>query len=91
MASGKVRNYILTGSAVVVVMLGSFYGAGLKSQHQIEARKQVRYEETPDEQIARLEGTKAALMSRKLALESKIRDVQGRKRRGETFDQGKNG
>ena len=37
MAQNRIRSYILTGSVTVIVLLGSFYGAGLKSQHQVDA------------------------------------------------------
>ena len=36
MATGKARNYILSGSIAATVAMGTWYGAGLKTQHQVE-------------------------------------------------------
>ena len=36
MAASQARSYILSGSVAAIVVLGSYFGAGLKTQHQVE-------------------------------------------------------
>ena len=58
---------------------------------ECQQEKQVRYEATPDEQIAQLERARGALVARKLALEGKIRNLENRMREKGTLELGKNG
>ncbi|KAJ6151250.1 hypothetical protein N7470_007844 [Penicillium chermesinum] len=51
----NVRRMILTASVVSITIAGTLYGAGLKTNQEIEQTKRKRHEATFDEKMAALQ------------------------------------
>ncbi|ORY67466.1 uncharacterized protein BCR38DRAFT_337093 [Pseudomassariella vexata] len=73
-----IKKLIWTGAFAAVTIVGSLYGAGLKTQREYKAERQQFIEATPEERIHALEHRRGVLMSQKIPLEMKLRDLRVR-------------
>ncbi|KAF2830050.1 hypothetical protein CC86DRAFT_285279 [Ophiobolus disseminans] len=75
-----VRRWIMTGAVAAVTMTGTFYGATLKSDQDVQKQKKAVLLATPEERIAQLEVARQNLVSKKFEMERKIAMFHERKR-----------
>ncbi|KAI9709956.1 MAG: hypothetical protein M1820_003034 [Bogoriella megaspora] len=73
----------MAGSVAGIVACGTWFGAGLKTQHQASEKQQDRREATVAERVALLETSRNALVLKKTLLERKIEDYERRRREKE--------
>ncbi|KAF2745944.1 hypothetical protein M011DRAFT_380165, partial [Sporormia fimetaria CBS 119925] len=73
-----VRRWFLTGSVAAITIVGSIYGAGLKSKHEFKQEKQRIMEATPEEKLAQLETVRAELVLQKNQMDRKLQQVKAR-------------
>ncbi|KAK8023959.1 hypothetical protein PG993_012025 [Apiospora rasikravindrae] len=73
-----VKRVIWTGAFAAVAIVGSIYGAGLKTKQEFQAEKQQIIESTPEDRIKDLEHRRGVLMSQKIPLERKLADLRSR-------------
>ncbi|KAI1423901.1 hypothetical protein F5Y12DRAFT_715889 [Xylaria sp. FL1777] len=70
------KRIIWTGAFFAVTVVGSIYGAGLKTQQEYHAEKKQILESTPEERIRALEVHRARLVREKLPLERKREELR---------------
>ncbi|KAI0105769.1 hypothetical protein GGR51DRAFT_571735 [Nemania sp. FL0031] len=66
------KRMIWTGAFAAVTIVGSIYGAGLKTQQEYHAEKKQILESSVEERIQTLEARRAQLMSQRRPLEQKL-------------------
>ncbi|EJT79844.1 hypothetical protein GGTG_04927 [Gaeumannomyces tritici R3-111a-1] len=74
----KVKRLIWAGSFAAITIVGTIYGAGLKSQQEYKSEVKNYVHAGVEEQIAILERRKQALMSQKAPLEEKLEALRER-------------
>lgn len=74
----KVKRFIWAGSFAAITIVGTIYGAGLKSQQEYKSEVEKYVHAGVEEQIAILEHRKQALVSQKAPLEEKLEALRGR-------------
>ncbi|KLU90530.1 hypothetical protein MAPG_10383 [Magnaporthiopsis poae ATCC 64411] len=74
----KVKRFIWAGSFAAITIVGTIYGAGLKSQQEYKSEVEKYVHASVEEQIAILERRKQALVSQKAPLEEKLAALRGR-------------
>ncbi|KAB8294745.1 hypothetical protein EYC80_006707 [Monilinia laxa] len=86
----KIKRIVWTGAIASITVVGTIYGAGLKTQgeHKQQVRK-VR-EATLAERIAHLEEQRGVLVGKKMGLQKKIEEVDMR-RNGATVEESTRG
>ncbi|KAI0384545.1 hypothetical protein F5Y04DRAFT_277919 [Hypomontagnella monticulosa] len=72
------KRLVWTGAFAAVTIVGAIYGAGLKTQQEFHSEKQKIIESTPEDRIRDLEARRAALVTQKMPLERKLRDLRVR-------------
>ncbi|KAI9760586.1 MAG: hypothetical protein M4579_001555 [Chaenotheca gracillima] len=77
------RRYVLTGSVAAVVMTGTWYGAGLKTQQEYKQERQEIHEAPVEARIAQLEGHRARMITKRTMLEKKLADLRGKRKNRE--------
>ncbi|KAF1943182.1 hypothetical protein EJ02DRAFT_421598 [Clathrospora elynae] len=75
-----VRRWIMTGAVAAVTITGTYYGAGLKGEHEVKQQKKQFLEATPEERVAQLEVARAGLVLKKNEMERKIANFAKRRR-----------
>ncbi|KAI3327132.1 hypothetical protein HD806DRAFT_383464 [Xylariaceae sp. AK1471] len=80
------KRMIWTGAFAAVTIVGTIYGAGLKTQQEYQAEKKKILETPPEERIAALEARRAALVTSKRPLEQKLQELQLRVQKQEQND-----
>ncbi|KAL2168068.1 hypothetical protein VTG60DRAFT_496 [Thermothelomyces hinnuleus] len=78
----KVKRIIYTIGFAAVIITGTIYGAGLKTQQEWKASKQKLQEATVDEKVAMLEAQKLDLLRQKEEIEGKLAELRARMRSG---------
>ncbi|AEO61058.1 hypothetical protein MYCTH_2310866 [Thermothelomyces thermophilus ATCC 42464] len=78
----KVKRIIYTIGFAAVIITGTIYGAGLKTQQEWKASKQKLQEATVDEKVAMLEAQKVDLLRQKEEIEGKLAELRARMRSG---------
>ncbi|KAM3078688.1 hypothetical protein ACMFMG_006554 [Clarireedia jacksonii] len=86
----KIRRIVWTGGITAITVVGSIYGAGLKTTQERKQEIQKAREATVEERIKHLEEQRGALMAKKIGLERKIQEVEMRAR-GATWEQSRQG
>ncbi|KAF7853237.1 hypothetical protein EAF04_010739 [Stromatinia cepivora] len=86
----KIKRIIWTGAIASVTVVGTIYGAGLKTQG--EHKQQIRkiHEATLSERIAHLEEQRGVLVGKRMGLEKKIEEARMR-RNGATVEESMRG
>jgi len=74
----KIRRIVWTGAIASVTATGAWYGAGLKTTHEIKDKVKKQREATPAERVAVLEEQRGALIAKRLGLEKKIQQIEMR-------------
>ncbi|KAL8383571.1 hypothetical protein RB595_010663 [Gaeumannomyces hyphopodioides] len=74
----KVKRFIWAGSFAAITIVGTIYGAGLKSQQEYKSEVKNYVHAGVEEQIAILERRRQALVSQKAPLEEKLEALRGR-------------
>ena len=74
----KVKRFIWAGSFAAITIVGTIYGAGLKSQQEYKSEVKKYVHAGVEEQIAILERRKQALVSQKAPLEEKLAALRNR-------------
>ncbi|KAG9205201.1 hypothetical protein G6514_008778 [Epicoccum nigrum] len=75
-----VRRWIMTGSVAAITVVGTIYGAGLKTDQEVK-RERKRYQEAPPEEvIAQLQIARDNLVLKKTEMERKIAGFHEKKR-----------
>ncbi|KAI2634712.1 hypothetical protein GGS26DRAFT_589631 [Hypomontagnella submonticulosa] len=72
------KRLIWTAAFAAVTIVGAIYGAGLKTQQEYKSEKQKIVESTPEDRIRDLEARRAALLTQRMPLERKLRDLRAR-------------
>ncbi|KAH6651747.1 hypothetical protein BKA67DRAFT_571795 [Truncatella angustata] len=78
--ASNIKRVIWTAAFAAVTMVGTIYGAGLKTQQEFKAEKQQIVESTPEDRIRDLETRRAILMTFKMPLDRKLKALQDRMR-----------
>ncbi|KAH8648362.1 hypothetical protein BX600DRAFT_517759 [Xylariales sp. PMI_506] len=71
----KARGLVWTGAFAAITIVATMFGAGLRTQQEYKAEKQQILEYTAEERIKDLETRRAALVSQKIPLELKIKNL----------------
>ncbi|KAG7291524.1 hypothetical protein NEMBOFW57_001543 [Staphylotrichum longicolle] len=74
----KVKRMIMTGAVAAVVIVGTIYGAGLKTRQEWKAEKKKVQEATVDERVAILELHREDLVRQKGEVEAKLAEIRAR-------------
>ncbi|KAL7621200.1 hypothetical protein AAE478_008517 [Parahypoxylon ruwenzoriense] len=74
----RVRNIVWTGVFAAITIVGTIYGAGLKTKQDYKAEKKKVMEAPIEDRIRGLEERRAALVSQKAPLESKLDELRVR-------------
>ncbi|KAI0975765.1 hypothetical protein F4678DRAFT_281669 [Xylaria arbuscula] len=70
------KRLIWTGAFAAVTIVGSIYGAGLKTQQEFHAEKKQILETPIEERISALEAHRARLVTQKMPLERKREELR---------------
>ncbi|KAI1131050.1 hypothetical protein F5Y10DRAFT_262613 [Nemania abortiva] len=84
------KRLVWTGAFAAVTIVGSIYGAGLKTQQEYRAEKRQILETPIEERIQTLEARRAQLMSQKRPLEQKLDELRLRVQKQEEERAGQN-
>ncbi|KAK4248719.1 hypothetical protein C7999DRAFT_40113 [Corynascus novoguineensis] len=76
----KTKRIIYTLGFAAVIITGTIYGAGLKTQQEWKATKQKLQEATVDDKVAMLEVQKHDLLRQKGEIEAKLGELRARMR-----------
>ncbi|KAL1836105.1 hypothetical protein VTJ49DRAFT_5565 [Mycothermus thermophilus] len=79
----KYRRIIWTVAFAAVIITGTIYGAGLKTQREWKTEKEKVEQLSADQRIALLEQHRADLMRQKREIEAKLAEVRARSQREE--------
>lgn len=71
---------IYTGAFAAVAVVGAIYGAGLKAQKEYQEEKQQVVEASYEDRIEYLEQRRAMLVTQKMPLERRLRELRERMR-----------
>ncbi|EON98181.1 hypothetical protein UCRPA7_6298 [Phaeoacremonium minimum UCRPA7] len=74
----RFKRFIWTGAFAAVTVVGSIYGAGLKTQQEFKAERRKIIEASPEEKIAMMEERRKRLLMQRRPFEKKLEEVQGR-------------
>ncbi|KAH8597865.1 hypothetical protein B0O99DRAFT_507404 [Bisporella sp. PMI_857] len=74
----QVRRVVWTGAIASITVVGSIYGAGLKTRQEVQKESERRHEASPAEKIALLQENRGALVAKRIGLEKKIRELEMR-------------
>ncbi|KAF3008953.1 hypothetical protein E8E13_011410 [Curvularia kusanoi] len=75
-----VRRWVMTGSVAAITVVGTVYGAGLKTDQEVK-RERKRYQEAdPEEVIAQLQIARDNLVLKKNEMERKIAAFQEKRK-----------
>ncbi|KAH8705595.1 hypothetical protein BGW36DRAFT_285461 [Talaromyces proteolyticus] len=70
------RTFLLTASIVSITIGGSLYGAELKSKQEKKQIIEKDHQATFDEKIQSLQSARQVLVSKKLAVEKQLQDLE---------------
>ncbi|KAK7536212.1 uncharacterized protein J3D65DRAFT_668643 [Phyllosticta citribraziliensis] len=74
-----IRLWALTGGVAATVVMGSLYGAGLKTQTQQSQARKAAQEVPIEARIAGLEQQRAHLLQQKAGLDKKLAEIKARR------------
>ncbi|KAL1992830.1 hypothetical protein VTN49DRAFT_3586 [Thermomyces lanuginosus] len=74
----SIKSGVLAAAVTVTTIVGALYGAELKSQHEKQQAKEKTQQTTLDEKIESLRSARETLLSKKLAVEKQIADLEAR-------------
>ncbi|KAK7754612.1 hypothetical protein SLS62_003395 [Diatrype stigma] len=87
----RLRPIVWTGAIAAITIMGTFYGAGLKTQQEYQAEKKQVLETPVEDRIAGLEQRRETLVSQKMPLERKLAGIRARIKANEIQSEGRNG
>ncbi|KAJ9155664.1 hypothetical protein NKR23_g1540 [Pleurostoma richardsiae] len=90
--SPTVRRLVYTGAFAAVTIMGTWYGAGLKTQQEAKTERKKIVEASAEQKIALLEQRRAQLVTQKIPLDKKLaslRERMGKRKEADGEDQGK--
>ncbi|KAI1001559.1 hypothetical protein K3495_g6642 [Podosphaera aphanis] len=87
----RFKSWILAGSVAATTVMGALYGAGLKSQHQInkETDRNLRAAPSPAEVLAVLEERRSSLIYKQTTIEKKIDEIKIKSANADSTNSGK--
>ncbi|KAI9644372.1 hypothetical protein NHQ30_007729 [Ciborinia camelliae] len=89
-SSLKIKRIVWTGAIASITVVGTIYGAGLKTQGEHEQQIRKVREATLSERISHLEEQRGILVAKKMGLEKKIEEA-GMRRNGATVEESTRG